>query len=299
MIRVANAPCSWGVLEFEGSAKPAGYNTVLDEIRDTGYQGTELGDWGFMPTDPARLRDELAARKLALVGAFVPIAFANPEAHAAGEAAAIKTATLMRDAGATGAFIVLSDDNGSVPDRERNAGRITAQHRLTDPQWQIFAAGVDRVARAVFEATGLKCVFHPHCGGYVETPEEIDELMRRTDPSRVGLVFDTGHILYGGGDPERVLQTHRDRIWHVHFKDCDRSVAAAARSEGLGYLAAVRKQLFCELGSGAIDFAAMVRILKSTGYDGWIVVEQDVFPGYGSPKQSAQKSRGYLRGLGL
>src|SRR5687768_5566190 len=108
MIRVANAPCSWGVLEFAGAADPAGYETVLDEIRATGYAGTELGDWGFMPTDPARLRRELEARQLQLVGAFVPIAFADPSAHAAGEAAALRTAALMRDAGATTAFIVLS-----------------------------------------------------------------------------------------------------------------------------------------------------------------------------------------------
>jgi len=299
MIRVANAPCSWGVLEFAGAVEPAGYGTVLDEIRATGYDGTELGDWGFMPTDPQRLRQELASRRLALVGAFVPIAFANPAAHDAGEAAAVKTASLMRDAGAIEAFIVLSDDNGTVPEREQNAGRITAQHRLSGEQWQTYAAGVDRVARAVFDATGLRSVFHPHCGGYVETPEEIDELMRRTDPARVGLVFDTGHILYGGGDPQRVLEQHRERIWHVHFKDCDRDVAAAARRERLGYLAAVRKQLFCELGTGAVDFGQVVRTLTNSGYDGWIVVEQDVFPGYGTPKESAQKSREYLRGLGV
>jgi inosose dehydratase len=204
----------------------------------------------------------------------------------------------MRDAGAD-AFIVLADNNGSVPEREQNAGRITLAQGLSNEQWTTFAAGVDRVAGAVFDATGLRTVFHPHCGGYVETPREIDELMRRTDPSRVGLVCDTGHILYGGGDPLEVLNKHRDRVWHVHFKDCDRDVAANARAQRLGYLAAVRSQLFAELGTGAVDFAAVVRALTNTSYHGWIVVEQDVFPGYGTPKQSAQKSRGYLRTLGL
>ena len=299
MIRVANAPCSWGILEFAGSTQPAGYATVLDEIHDTGYAGTELGDWGFMPTDPRRLASELAARELQLVGAFVPIAFADESAHDAGLATALKTAWLMRDAGATDAFIVLSDNNGSVPEREQQAGRIRAEHHLPEEAWTTFAAGADRVAREVWEQTGLRSVFHPHCGGYVETPDEIDELMRLTDPARLGLVLDTGHVLYAGGDPLEVFEAHRDRVRHVHFKDCDLKVAKAVRAQGLGYLAAVRAQLFCELGTGAVDFAGITRALTAAAYDGWIVVEQDVFPGYGTPKQSAQKSREYLRTLGL
>jgi inosose dehydratase len=159
--------------------------------------------------------------------------------------------------------------------------------------------GAERVARAVGDAAGLRTVFHPHCGGYIETPGEIDDLMRRTDPSLLGLVLDTGHIMYGGGVPVRVLHEHRERVWHVHFKDCDLRVAREARARSLGYLAAVRAQLFCELGAGGVDFGHVVTVLKSHGYDGWIVVEQDVFPGCGTPKENARRSREYLRALGL
>ena len=296
---MANAPCSWGVLEFEGVTAPAGYAQVLDEIRDTGYAGTELGDWGFMPTAPSKLRAEVKARGLELVGAFVPVAFANAAAHDAGAATAVRTAALMRDAGFPSAFIVLSDDNASVAAREQNAGRIGPEHGLPDAGWMTFAAGVDKVANAVRRETGLRSVFHPHCGGYVETPDEIDRLMELTDDKHVGLVLDTGHIVYGGGDPLTVLQTHRNRVWHVHFKDCDMSVAAMARERGLGYLEAVRAQLFCELGKGVVDFPAITEALRSSKYEGWIVVEQDVFPGYGSPRDSASRSREFLRGIGL
>jgi inosose dehydratase len=299
MIRIANAPCSWGILEFASAAAPASYATVLDEIRDTGYAGTELGDWGFLPTDPAQLQQELAARQLALLGAFVPVALADATRHEAGIATAIRTAALMRDAGAAEAFIVLSDDNGSVADRERNAGRITAEHGLSADGWSTFAAGAEQIARAVSNETGLRTVFHPHCGGYVETPGEIDALMVRTDPSLLGLVLDTGHIIYGGGDPVTVFNAHADRVWHVHFKDCDLRVADAARAKGLGYLDAVHAQLFCELGDGGADLPAVTAALRRANYNGWIVVEQDVFPGYGTPKASAQKSREYLRTLGL
>ena len=299
MIRVANAPCSWGILEFDSQSIKAPYGTVLDEIKQTGYAGTELGDWGFMPTEPARLGEALAARELQLVGAFVPVVLAEAAAHDEGVKTAVRTAQLMRDAGAGEAFIVLSDDNASVPERERHAGGITAEHGLQAPAWATFAAGAERVARAVRDQTGLRTVFHPHCGGYVETPQEIDQLMARTDRSLVGLVLDTGHIMYGGGDPLRVFEQHAERVWHVHFKDCDPEVAADACAKGLGYLAAVRAQLFGELGTGAVDFAAVRDALTRRGYDGWIVVEQDVFPGYGTPKESAMRNRAFLRSLGL
>jgi inosose dehydratase len=133
----------------------------------------------------------------------------------------------------------------------------------------------------------------------VETVSEIDALMRRTDPSALGLCLDTGHIVYGGGDPLDVLERHGDRVWHVHFKDCDPRIAAEARAAGIGYLAAVRSRLFCELGAGAVDFAAVLAELRRRKYAGWIVVEQDVFPGLGSPAQSAARNRFYLRSLGL
>ena len=296
---VANAPCSWGILEFDAAASPASYGQVLDEIRDTGYVGTELGDWGFMPTDPGRLKAELGARRLDLVGAFVPVPLAVEGAHAAGVDAAVRTARLLRDAGGPGAVIVLSDDNARVPEREQRAGRITSADGLSDAQWEVFAAGADEVARAVRDDTGLRTVFHPHCGGYVETVAEIDNLMRRTDPSTLGLCLDTGHLVYAGGDPLDVLDRHAQRIWHVHFKDCHPRIAADARAAGLGYLAAVRSKLFCELGAGAVDFAAVLAALRRHAYAGWIVVEQDVFPGQGSPAESAARNRAYLRSLGV
>lgn len=299
MIRVANAPCSWGILEFDRSTPAASYTQVLDQIHQSGYAGTELGDWGFMPTDPGRLRQEMARRNLRLVGGFVPVPLADPATHADGVNTAVRTARLLRDAGGFDAVVVLSDDNGRIEERERCAGRIRPEQGLSPQQWATFADGAMRVARAVREEAGLRTVFHEHCGGYIETEAEIDELMARTDPTLLGLCLDTGHIAYGGGDPLKVLERHAGRVWHVHFKDCDPAVATTARTTNLGYLSAVRSRLFCELGAGGVDFGQVVEALKRHGYDGWIVVEQDVFPGYGTPAESARRSRQYLRTLGL
>ena len=299
MIKIANAPCSWGVLEFDLEGEAAGYRQVLDEMVDTGYSGTELGDWGFMPTNPAALKQELNSRGLALLGAFVPVMLKDPAAHAAGVEAAVRTAGLLAGAGFDRAFIVLADDNGKVAERTQNAGRILPEQGLTGDEWRIFAQGAEQVASAVKRETGLRTVFHHHCAGYVETPGEIGMLMSLTDPSLLGLCLDTGHARFGGGDPLALLRQYHDRIWHVHFKDCHPGAAEKSRAGCWDYFTSVRGGIFCELGQGEVNFPAVKAGLESLGYDGWIVVEQDVLPGMGSPKESARRNRDYLAGIGL
>jgi inosose dehydratase len=298
MIRMANAPCSWGVLEFGLDGKTAGFAQVLDEMRATGYAGTELGDWGFMPTDATALKKELTQRELCLLAAFVPVDLSKAEQHAAGVEVAVRTARLLAGVN-PGAFIVLADDNGKNPTRTKNAGRITPEMGLTPAQWETFAQGVNRVAQAVNAETGLRTVFHHHCAGFVETPAEIEELLALTDPKIVGLCFDTGHYMLGGGDPLAGLQKYCSRVWHVHFKDHSPAIAAQARANNWDYFESVRRGIFCELGKGNVDFSAIAGFLKTQNYNGWIVVEQDVLPGMGSPKESAQRNRDYLKSIGL
>ncbi|HEY6406216.1 MAG TPA: sugar phosphate isomerase/epimerase, partial [Ktedonobacteraceae bacterium] len=139
---------------------------------------------------------------------------------------------------------------------------------------------------------------------YVETPEEIARFLDMTDPNLLRLVFDTGHYLYGSGSIDgRVVQDgiHRfgERILHVHFKDCQPRIAQQARTEGWDYFKAVQHGVFCELGRGTVPFDTVVEWLRTRNYHGWIVVEQDILPGMGSPKASAQRNRAYLRSIGL
>ncbi|MBI4657512.1 MAG: TIM barrel protein [Verrucomicrobia bacterium] len=299
-IRVANAPCSWGVLEFDLPGKALGFAQVLDEISETGYAGTELGDWGFMPGEPTALRAELQKRKLALLGAFVPVAFAQENAHPEGEARALKTARLMAEAEGKSPFIVLADDNGKDPVRTKLAGRIRPHHSLSKSLWDTFSQGVNRVAEAVRRETGLRTVFHHHCAGYVEAPWEIDHLMKTTDPKLVGLCFDTGHYRFGGGgDPVQVIKQYKDRIWHVHFKDCCPKTHQESRRKEWDYFESLKRGIFCELGQGDINFPDVAEELKIHNYTGWIVVEQDVLPGMGAPKEFARRNREFLRSCGL
>lgn len=298
MIKIANAPCSWGVLEFDLEGRSAGFAQVLDEMKATGYSGTELGDWGFMPTDPTSLKREFQKRNLEMLGAFVPVDFSNSEAHAPGAETVLRTAKLLAAVG-TSPFIVLADENGKNSIRTKNAGRIRPEQSLSDDQWMVFAAGVEYVARAVWDTTGVRCVFHHHCAGFVETPAEVEKLLALTDPRLVGLCFDTGHYAFGGGDVVNGIRKHASRIWHFHFKDYEPNVATQARQNQWDYFESVRNGIFCELGKGNVDFAAVIKELEKAGYNGWGVVEQDVLPGMGSPKESAARNRKYLRRLML
>jgi len=298
MIKVANAPCSWGVIEnIEGERIT--WETVLNEIQATGYVGTELGDWGFMPTDPARLADELTSRGLEMVGSWVSVHMHDAAYLGDDIAVAVKTAALMAAVGGETPIVVLGNDPFVDPVRTGNAGRITVEHGMSAEQWNTFCAGAEAIARAVKEETGLRTVLHHHVGTWVETPAETARFLEHTDPALVGLVYDTGHWTFGGGDPLAGIAEHWDRIWHVHFKGFSRAVADRSRAEEWDAVKAYENGVFSELATADIDFPPIAEFLKNRNYDGWIVVEQDVLPGMGRPKESARRNREYLRGIGL
>ena len=297
-IKIANAPCSWGVLEFEQFSPLKSGEEVLSEIRQAGYEGTELGEWGFLPTSPTALRELLAHHHLELVGAFVPLSLRERDKWALGHEQGIKVAKLLSEAGYSQALIVLADDNGKDAHRTMNAGRISGQH-LSPDEWQELTRGITQFATAIYDRSGLKTVFHHHCAGFIETPGEVEKLLSGTRADAIGLCLDTGHYSYAGGFAEAACALFGDRIWHVHFKDCLPQIAQKSREKQLDYFQALQEGLFCELGKGMVDFEAVVSALRTHHYEGWIVVEQDVLPQLGSPLACATKNRAYLKAIGL
>ena len=307
-ILVGNAPCSWGTLEFDGTGGSRFTATqMLDELVATGYTGSELGDWGFMPTEPEGLAAEFRARQLALTGAFVGVDLRNPEAHKEGQARALQTAKLLAETAEkleakVSPFLVLADANGTDSTRTLYAGRITPNMGLSEEEWEIFAKAANRIARAVKKQSGLRTVFHPHCAGFIETPDEIARLLDMTDPKLIGLVFDTGHYSYGAGGCDTLLSAldrFAERIGYIHYKDCDPAILQRANSGNWDYFEAVRQGVFCELGMGCVDFAEVSDWLRRHDYSGYITVEQDVLPGMGTPKESARRNRDYLLSIGV
>ncbi len=300
--RLANAPCSWGVVGRSGTSTSG--MRMLDELVESGYRGTELGDPGFLPSEPDVLREALGARDLTLLGGYVPLDLGAPSLTGEAREAVLRVARLLADAepGARRPIVVLADQDGLDPHRVARAGRLTPQEGTPLRTLARFGARLDEIADLVDGETGLRVAVHPHVASRIERPEEVEGVLAASDPAKVGLVFDTAHYAYGTGredvDGRLVLEgldRFRDRIVTVHVKDCSREVAARARSEAWGYERAVARGLYAELGEGAIDVPAVLAQLEAFGYDDWLTVEQDVLPGMGTPLESATRNMRRMR----
>jgi len=296
-IRIGTAPINWGACEIPDWGDQLPYAQVLDEMAACGYEGTELGPWSYLPTDPATLRRELAARKLALAGAFCPVTLHDRDRRAASLRSARETIDLLSAAGA--AVLVLADAGDER--RAAIAGRVPPDGSMgfSHAEWRRFSDGVNEIGRRAQER-GLVTAFHPHAATYVERPEEIVRLMRDTDPNLVGLCLDTGHVAYGGGDPAEIARTHARRVRHVHLKDLRRDVRAAALARHVDFRTAVGMDVFAPLGEGSLDLRGTLTALQVANYSGWLIVEQDVRLGVSTraaPQRDAQHSRLYLNEL--
>ena len=294
-IKVGNAPVSWGVMEVADWGEQVPYRKVLDEITEAGYAGTELGPFGYFPTEPKQLTSELSARGLQLVASFVPIPLAHPERHEAGYQEAMKIAKLLARTDAR--LIVLADEISEA--RVAVSGRVDeSRDGMSDPQWEGAAQILRRIAEACREL-GLSAVFHHHAGTFVETPQEVARLCESTDPDLLGLCLDTGHYFFGGGDPVDAVRLYGARIRHLHLKDVQLPILEAARRDGVGFLEGVRRGVFCELGEGAVDLNKVIRGMVAGGYSDWAIVEQDVEARSAvvDPLESAIRNRQYLRNV--
>jgi inosose dehydratase len=290
----ASAPDSWGVLDYPGPSWEQSYETMLDEMVQAGYAGTELGPYGFFPTDPKILQPQLDKRKLKLLASFVPVKMTEPGASQAVIERIRKVGSLL--AALRAPFLVIADDQST----ERNAfsGRVYDKGcpTLTAEQWKHIGKIVAD-AEKVANEFGLDLVFHPHVATYVETPEECELFFDATSHTNVGLCLDTGHCVYGHGDSVTEAKKYKDKLRFVHIKDCDVKVLERARSNKWTFEEAIEHKVFTVIGQGNIDFPAFFRTLVQNGYSGWSVVEQDVKFGATPipPAQSIASSLKYLR----
>jgi inosose dehydratase len=292
----ASAPDSWGVLDYAGPSWEQSFETMLDEMVQAGYTGSELGPYGFFPTDPKILQPQLEKRKLKLLASFVPVKMTDPGASKAVIERIRKVGNLL--AALKAPFLVIADDQS----HQRNAfsGRVYDQGcpTLTAEQWK-HIGNIVADAEKVANEFGLDLVFHPHVATYVETPQECELFFDATSHTNVGLCLDTGHCVYGHGDSVKEAEKYKSKLRLVHIKDCDSKVLEEARRNKWTFEEAIEHKVFTVIGQGNIDFPAFFRTLVRNGYSGWSVVEQDVKFGATQvpPAQSITASLKYLHGI--
>lgn len=290
---IGNAPTSWGI---EQDVEPAhGASLFLDQVTEAGYQGTELGPYGYLPTEPTVLRAELDRRGLRLTAGYVMDAFHDPGRTEALARQAERVCRLLEDADASRLVLIA----GLAPERVATAGRSGVAARLTRSQFETSLRTIAAIGE-IASAHGVVPGIHHHAGTHVEFRDEVDRLLAGLASTPVGLVVDTGHCAYAGMDPAELIRAYARRVTCVHLKDLDSRIRGRAREEGLSFWEAYRAGIFCVLGRGMVDFAAVRESLASTGYAGWLTVEQDADPrGTSDPLTDARHSLAYLRTVGL
>jgi inosose dehydratase len=285
-IRIGINPLSWMNDDLPSLGGETPLAVALTEGREIGYAGFELGN--KFPREPQALKTLLAQYDLALVSGWYSGRLVERSVEEEIDAVGPHLDLLAKN-GAT--VMVYGEVSGSI----QGAPRPLYQRPrfVSAAQWDAYAERLDAFARHTL-AHGVRLAYHHHMGAYVETPADVDRLMAATSDA-VGLLFDAGHITFAGGDALTELRKHIGRVCHVHCKDVRPAVIRLARNRNWSFLEAVINGAFTVPGDGAIDFPALIDLLKQHGYRGWLVVEAEqdpvVAPSYAYAKRGYQTLR--------
>jgi inosose dehydratase len=293
---LGSCPDSWGVW-FADDPKQTPWDRFLDELAGVGYEWLELGPYGYLPTDPARLRDELDSRSLKVAAGTM---HGHSGLHRAADFPAIEEATrkvaeLTRAVGAEHLVFV------PVPGyRDDITGGYLEAAELDEDAWKTLVTSADELGKIVAEDYGLKLQFHPHADSHVETQAQTERFLEETDPRWVNLCLDTGHLAYTRADNVEIIRGYPDRIGYVHIKQMDPAIVERAEREDLAFGQAVAMGASCEPPAGLPDIPSVVEALNGLDAELFVVVEQDMYPvDFDKPEPIARRTRDYLRGVGV
>ena len=292
-VKIGSAPDSWGVW-FPRDDKQIPWQRCLDEIAEAGYQWTELGPYGYLPTDLATLQAELSKRGLRASGTFAMGHLEDEVAWPGLEKQVLGAGESLAYLGAE--YLILIDDTYT----NLWTGEATAPGKLDDDAWKRLVDRIHQVVDLVADRFGLQVVFHPHAETHVEYEDQIETLLSQTDAERVLLCLDTGHHAYRGGDPIGFLRRHHRRIPYLHLKSVRPDLQRKVAEENIPFAHAVGMDLFCEPSQGVVDFPALCQVLQEIDYHGYAIVEQDMYPApFDKPLPIARRTREYLRAIGI
>jgi inosose dehydratase len=295
-LALGSCPDSWGVWFADDPRQPP-WQRFLDELAGVGYEWLELGPYGYLPTDPARLSDELDRRGLTVAGGTM---HGESGLHRRGDWPAIEAKTRKvaeLTAAVGGRHLVFVPVPGY---RDDTTGAYLEPAELTGEEWTTMVRAADELGRIVAGDYGVALQFHPHADSHVETQDQTERFLADTDPRYVNLCLDTGHLAYRGADSVELIRRYPERIGYVHIKQMDPDVVARAEREDLAFGQAVALGASCEPPAGLPDVPSVVAALSELDTEMFVVVEQDMYPvDFDVPAPIAARTRDYLRTVGV
>jgi inosose dehydratase len=290
-VRIGINPISWSNDDLPALGGETSLETALSEGAEIGYQGFELGN--KFPKDPAALKAKLAEYGVACVSGW----YSGRLAEGTLEQELRDCVAHMSKLQYNGCKVVVYGEVAGSIQGQIDTPLAKRPRFTSEAQWKGYGNRLSAFGEHLRETYGITLAYHHHMGAYVESPEDVDQLMAVTDPS-VGLLFDTGHAYYGGAkDPAALLAKHLKRVVHVHCKDVRPAVVAQARNDGWSFLHGVINGTFTVPGDGVIDFDAVLSTLHAGGYEGWLVVEAEQDPAVAPSYQYAKKGFDTLKGI--
>lgn len=287
-ITLGIAPIAWTNDDMPELGAENSFEQCISEMALSGFTGTEIGN--KYPREPKVLKSYLEPRGLQVASAWFS-SFLTTKPYTETEEAFIAHRDFLH---AMGAKVIVVSEQGHSVQGEMDTPVIDKKPVFTDEEWKKLTEGLEKLG-ALAREKDMRVVYHHHMGTGVQTTVEIDRLMENTDPEKVSLLYDTGHLVFSGEDPVAVFKKHQDRIFHIHFKDIREDILKQVKGEKLSFLQGVKNGVFTVPGDGMIDFRPIWKLIETSGYEGWIVVEAEQDPAKANPFLYAQKARNYIR----
>lgn len=288
-VKIGINPISWSNDDLPSLGGETPLSTALSEGREIGYQGFELGN--KFPKDPSALRELMAGYQLDVVSGWYSGRLASRSVEE--EIASVEShLNLLAE---NGCKVMVYGEVADAIQGERTVPLYKRPHFANDDAFKRYGERLTAFGKHLL-TRGVRLAYHHHMGAYVESPDDIDRIMAYTGED-VGLLFDSGHAYFGGGDPLSILGKHIDRICHVHCKDVRPSIIRHARNRQWSFLDSVLNGVFTVPGDGAIDFAGIIELLHKHGYKGWLIVEAEQDPAVAPSYEYASLGYRTLRNL--
>lgn len=286
-IQLAIAPIAWTNDDLPDLGKENTFEQCISEMALAGFKGTEIGN--KYPKNPDILKHYLDLRNLKVASAWFS-AYLTTKPFEETESVFIKHRDFLH---AMGAKVIVVAEQGHSIQGMLDKSVFNDKPEFTEEEWNLLTDGLEKLGDLAHEK-GMEIVYHHHMGTGVQTTEEIERLMDNTDPLKVSLLFDTGHLVFSGEDSINIYKKYKGRIKHIHFKDIRKRVAEEVKENSDSFLDGVKKGVFTVPGDGMIDFSPIWKEIKDSGYEGWIVVEAEQDPAKANPYEYAVKTRKYI-----